>query len=293
MSEAEMVDSVMERMRAYINLSGSDSDAKILSREVDRLRAVLANEVKHHVAKIDELARFKNWQPSDPGTKEAMAVLDSSLCKACLQGPATSMTETRNHNEYLDAGKVVLIALRAAMVRLEEAESNVAKAIKDTAIAYDKLNAAEAKVEDAENLCIVEREGRKDAEAKVRELEAKLSLYTSWEPSDPGTKDAMEKITARLKAATPGPWLVAHEKILNSCKCVGTHGRSCSVAMYVEKIENAQMIAHAPADIAYLLTALTAAMVRLEEAEKVMRQIVSEAPGFAQDTARKFIGVEI
>ena len=65
-------------------------------------------------------------------------------------------------------------------------------------------------------------------------LHAKLSLYTSWQPSDPGTKEAME-IAAKNEADRnkmgwkPEGW----ERALGS-----------------------------------LATALTAAMVRLEEAEK-------------------------
>lgn len=41
MSEKKEVEEIMARMRRYINLSGSDSDAKILSREVDRLSEAL------------------------------------------------------------------------------------------------------------------------------------------------------------------------------------------------------------------------------------------------------------
>ena len=65
---------------------------------------------------------------------------------------------------------------------------------------------------------------RNSAEA-VASLQAKLSLYTSWQPSDPGTKEAMEWFRE------PGPFEA------------DAHGR-------------------------VLVHALTAAMVRLEEAEK-------------------------
>jgi hypothetical protein len=62
-----------------------------------------------------------------------------------------------------------------------------------------------------------------ELEEEANRLQAKLSLYTSWQPSDPGTKKAME--------------------------CLHAHADDCECRRR-------------------LATALTAAMVRLEEAEK-------------------------
>ena len=57
----------------------------------------------------DELARWESWQPSDPGTKEAMAFAGIAF-KSGMPGR--------------DEINVLAHALRAAMVRLEEAEKN-------------------------------------------------------------------------------------------------------------------------------------------------------------------------
>ena len=84
-----------------------------IAEERDSLRASLAalkaeNEaaVKNMAALQSELAAFKNWQPSDPGTKEVMAFADALTV---VSGPPARV-------------KVLAHALRAAMVRLEEAE---------------------------------------------------------------------------------------------------------------------------------------------------------------------------
>ena len=53
-----------------------------------------------------ELKRYTSWTPSDPGTKEAMAYAEATQ----LDGPLSAKA------------KVLAHALRAAMVRLEEAE---------------------------------------------------------------------------------------------------------------------------------------------------------------------------
>jgi hypothetical protein len=75
----------------------------------------------------------------------------------------------------------------------------------------------------------------------IADLEAKLSLYTSWQPSDPGTKEAM--VCAEADAHPEGIAECSHW--YDGCLC------------YV----NASVV---------LAHALRAAMVRLEEAEKVI-----------------------
>ena len=79
------------------------------SLELDAVASLLANEL---LAQAMKLAALNNWQPSDPGTKEAMEWVarnkDNPL--AC------------DHKPMLDA---LATALTAAMVRLEEAEKNL------------------------------------------------------------------------------------------------------------------------------------------------------------------------
>ena len=64
----------------------------------------------HPVRKLEaELKRYTSWTPQDPGTKEAMAFADALTV---VSGPPARV-------------KVLAHALRAAMVRLEEAEKNL------------------------------------------------------------------------------------------------------------------------------------------------------------------------
>ena len=87
-------------------LKDSTNDGKFLEekvvalkQEVEAMRADLVSTVAREVAYRERLAAFESWQPSDPGTKEAMKIA------------------------WRDETSTVLAdALRAAMVRLEEAE---------------------------------------------------------------------------------------------------------------------------------------------------------------------------
>ena len=94
-------------------------DGEVLAAAVCSLRASNAalkaeNEaaVKNMGALQSELAAFKNWQPSDPGTKEAMEYF--------AEKPDCRKYETLNRNI-----ETVLNSYRAAMVRLEEAEKKI------------------------------------------------------------------------------------------------------------------------------------------------------------------------
>ena len=75
-------------------------------------------------------------------------------------------------------------------------------------------------------------------------LQAKLSRYTSWQPSDPGTKEVMAEIERRLKGVLVSDGLTA----------VSQYGSKSIVG-----------------DVRYMIDALRSAMVRLEEAEKKIK----------------------
>jgi hypothetical protein len=107
---------------------------------------------------------------------------------------------------------------------------------------------------------------------------ALLSLRRKAEmsnPTPPATPTAgrLAEIRARLEKATPGPWL-AHGDLVWSAEgkatiCAVSEPRGSDVVRYVrlefgkgykEAFANADLIAHAPADIAYLLDALPLAV---------------------------------
>lgn len=89
--------------------------------------------------------------------------------------------------------------------------------------------------------------------------------------------DRIDAIRARLNAATPGPWAIWHDLDHQGFTTVGdadsyeeilAHGEceesNPTAHVYVE--EDADLIANAPADIAFLLAELDAARGRLAEA---------------------------
>jgi hypothetical protein len=99
-------------------------------------------------------------------------------------------------------------------------------------------------------------------------LQSELATFKNWQPSDPGTKEAVEKIEARLSAATPGKW--THKNILGAQVVEDEDGVSIAQTdgQFSEDSANMDLIANAPTDLAHLLDLIRAAMVRLEEAEK-------------------------
>lgn len=93
---------------------------------------------------------------------------------------------------------------------------------------------------------------------------------------DPMTPEALEAIRARLAAATPGPWtLPYHDGAL-----AGPHGASL-LGLDVDGMAivwaraDAELIAHAPADIAALLAEVE--RLRAEVAERVEAERVADA----------------
>jgi chromosome segregation ATPase len=82
------------------------------------LKAENEAAVKNMAALQSELAAFKNWQPSDPGTKEAMEKITARHAESQAFIDARNKTAPQCHDDraYLVA------ALTASMVRLEEAE---------------------------------------------------------------------------------------------------------------------------------------------------------------------------
>jgi hypothetical protein len=134
-------------------------------------------------------------------------------------------------------------------------------------------------------------------QARIDELQAKLSLYTSWQPSDPGTKEAMEAIRELMAVISPGKWdwsrhnrednkppesiediveILAQSarlgKGLELHGVIGKEGAEDIMVCYTgngpHSAANARFLANAPEAIRWLLDFSRAAMVRLEEAEK-------------------------
>lgn len=60
--------------------------------------------------------------------------------------------------------------------------------------------------------------------------------------------DRLAEIRARLDAATPGPWVYPEDDLTRIQASDGV-----SVAVITRRIDDADLIAHAPADIAWLL----------------------------------------
>jgi hypothetical protein len=60
--------------------------------------------------------------------------------------------------------------------------------------------------------------------------------------------DRLQEIRARLDAATPGPWLYPED---DPTRIQASDG--VSVAVITRRVDDADLIAHAPADLAWLL----------------------------------------
>jgi hypothetical protein len=109
-----------------------------LRQEIDSLRAsnaalIAENEtaVKNMAALQSELAAFKNWQPSDPGTKEAMecdGIVDEEVQANGQNGLAfdswDKIAVRYTALKFYGRWEKLCRLYRAAMVRLEEAENN-------------------------------------------------------------------------------------------------------------------------------------------------------------------------
>jgi len=99
---------------ANTELKNRDKETARLRAQVSALKAENEAAVKNMAALQSELAAFKNWQPSDPGTKEAMEI-------------AAKNEADRNKMGWKPEGweralGTLADSLRAAMVRLEDKE---------------------------------------------------------------------------------------------------------------------------------------------------------------------------
>ena len=101
----------------------------------------------------------------------------------------------------------------------------------------------------------------------------------------------IEEIRARLDAATPGPWRVAEDDAEVMCiDQPNGNGRNFFHGESPQEADDAEFIAHAPADIAFLLgrvEALTDALVAMETLAPDL-----SSPGFrrAREAARRVLG---
>lgn len=81
----------------------------------------------------------------------------------------------------------------------------------------------------------------------------------------------LAEIRARLKEATPGPWVIGSYRGMNGYDIETADGRDLSGIHrgMVDGRRNAELIAHAPADLAYLLDRVD----RLENAVKALLDV--------------------
>lgn len=90
----------------------------------------------------------------------------------------------------------------------------------------------------------------------------------------PPTEDA---VRARWEKATPGPWTVSDTSIVTDAICIAVvedDGEYAAASM--ERKANAEAIANAPTDIAWMLSALSAARARALSLEKRVEQLERE-----------------
>jgi hypothetical protein len=148
----------------------------------DRVALKAENEaaVKNMAALQSELAAFKNWQPSDPGTKEAM-----EWAETLIANPKDYGIEDGPAKPHLES---MVRSTRAAMVRLEEAEKGreKAEAFKTWTHAYLDNKGVPITVEDEHLAAGCRIGGRMDwvflrfaaAEYQVASLTASLATRT-------------------------------------------------------------------------------------------------------------------
>ena len=94
------------------------------------------------------------------------------------------------------------------------------------------------------------------------------------------TSERVEAIRERLAKATPGPWDVHSSTIRGvQYRKDGTYWRRCSIARilgganYVPEAPNAELIAHAPTDLAWACDEIERLTQQVEE----MREVVEAA----------------
>ena len=91
-------------------------------------------------------------------------------------------------------------------------------------------------------------------------------------------KSRIDKIKARLAAATPGPWLPRDNNVVLTPTGLAIGSFSTG---FEQSKSDAAFIAAAPTDIAYLLS-------RLERAEALLREHSCVNPHFAKQVAAYF-----
>lgn len=86
--------------------------------------------------------------------------------------------------------------------------------------------------------------------------------------------DRLDEIKARLKAATPGPWILKRVRECGDDLWLDT---LCSAKTKEQGDNDVALLAHAPSDLAYLLSAL-------ESAEKVVEaaRLAMFEPGYGR-----------
>jgi hypothetical protein len=107
-----------EHDKSSLNIAPEGWCPSCLRASTAALKAENEAAVKNMAALQSELAAFKNWQPSDPGTKEAMEIVKVWEERDWVPLRANCM-------DHLEALKVLATSYRAAMVRLEEAEKEI------------------------------------------------------------------------------------------------------------------------------------------------------------------------
>jgi hypothetical protein len=159
-------EALKDRVRVQ-NLEGINP-FKITIREYDALQA--------------KLSLYTSWQPSDPGTKEAM--------KTCRP---QSDEEGEKRMSWVDTAMTLSHALTAAMVRLEEAEKEL-KLIKDSST-DDRIPFAERKFPTRQDM----RVEIAALQERIRHLESVNAL-----PCGPDQVAALTASLAELRNKTGG-----------------------------------------------------------------------------------------
>lgn len=93
----------------------------------------------------------------------------------------------------------------------------------------------------------------------------------------------IQEIKERLNKATPGPWT----EIQREEYCSDIDSETANIAMVGSTKADANFIAHAPEDIAYLLSCLEQANRRAEAAEKILHGFAVGSLDFCEECTGK------
>lgn len=122
----DTVEEVMKRQRAYINLSGSDSDAKILSREVDSLRS--ENEALKEALLAEKKYSGEVTKERDEARKELsntlrlqrLTMLERDEARAEVLKLTGALQAMADNDEKWEKRDAALTSLLAAKERMRE-----------------------------------------------------------------------------------------------------------------------------------------------------------------------------